>query len=102
MNTVDFTSTILSRKQFLLSELQTHGLRLKDPVADRLTRIGGAGPSDHRALSVLGTTVMIPVHTRGAAQSPYFAAPPDERGKSLLQRGEETLCEISFPLPPKF
>jgi radical SAM protein (TIGR04043 family) len=99
---MDFSSALSTTKQFLLSELQTHGLRLGDPAAGSASRLGGAGPTDHKAVTVLGTTIMVPVHTRGAAHSAYFAAPPDGNGMSQLQRGEELLCEISFPPAPKF
>jgi radical SAM protein (TIGR04043 family) len=99
---LDFPSALLTKKQFLLSELQTHGLRLVDPSAGAASRRGGAGPTDHKAVTVLGTTIMVPVHTRGAAESPYEAAPPDARGVSLLRSGLETVCEISFPPQPRF
>jgi len=99
---LDFPSALLTKKQFLLSELQTHGLRLLDPAAGASSRRGGAGPTDHKAVTVLGTTIMVPVHTRGAAESPYVAAPPDSRGMSLLRSGEEVMCEISFPPQPRF
>jgi radical SAM protein (TIGR04043 family) len=98
----DFQSALLTKKQFLISELQTHGLRLGDAAAGAPGRVGGAGPTDHKAVTVMGTTVMVPVHTRGSAQSPYLAAAPDAKGVTLLQRGNETLCEISFPPPPRF
>jgi len=98
----EFQTALLTRKQFLLSELQTHGLRLLDPAAGAPSRKGGAGPTDHKAVTVLGTTIMVPVHTRGAAQSPYAAAAPDAQGISQLQSGGETLCEISFPPSPRF
>jgi radical SAM protein (TIGR04043 family) len=51
---------------------------------------------------VLGTTIMVPVHTHGAAKSTYVATPPDARGFSILQSGGEAVCEISFPPPPRF
>src|SRR5580698_9851886 len=99
---LDFQSALLTKKQFLLSELQTHGLRLIDPAAGAASRRGGAGPTDHKAVTVLGTTIMVPVHTRGAVESPYVAAPPDQRGVSVLRSGGETVCEISFPPQPRF
>jgi len=99
---LDFPSALLTKKQFLLSELQTHGLRLVDPSAGAASRRGGAGPTDHKAVTVLGTTIMVPVHTRSAAESPYEAAPPDARGVSALRSGEEIVCEISFPPQPRF
>jgi radical SAM protein (TIGR04043 family) len=98
----DFQAALLTRKQFLLSELQTHGLRLLDPSAGAASRKGGAGPTDHKAVTVLGTTIMVPVHTSGAARSPYLATAPDARGKALLHQGEDVICEVSFPAPPKF
>jgi len=98
----DFQSALLTRKQFLLSELQTLGLRLLDARAGASSRVGGAGPTDHKAVTVLGTTIMTPVHTRGAAHSPYEAAPPDRRGVSVLRRDGDVVCEISFPPQPKF
>jgi radical SAM protein (TIGR04043 family) len=98
----DFQSALLTRKQYLLSELQTHGLRLEDPGIGAASRIGGAGPTDHKAVTILGTTVMIPVHTRPAAASPYIASPPDECGRILLRNGGQVLCEISFPPQPRF
>jgi radical SAM protein (TIGR04043 family) len=98
----DFQTALLTRKQFLLSEIQTHGLRLLDATAGAPSRVGGAGPTDHKAVTVLGTTIMAPVHTRGAAHSPYTASPPNARGFSVLRKGTEVVCEISFPPAPKF
>jgi radical SAM protein (TIGR04043 family) len=99
---LDFQSALLTRKQFLLSELQTHGLRLLDSSAGVASRRGGAGPTDHKAVTVLGTTIMVPVHTHGAAESAYVATPPDRRGVSVLKSGEEIVGEISFPPQPQF
>lgn len=46
---------------------------------------------------------MVPVHTLGAGNSPYFAATPDSRGVSLLRDGTDLpLGEITFPAPPRF
>ena len=98
----DFQTAVFTRKQFLLSEIQTHGLRLLDATAGAPSRVGGAGPTDHKAVTVLGTTIMAPVHTRGAAHSPFTASPPDARGVSLLRKDGEVVCEISFPPAPKF
>ena len=99
---VDFQSALLTKKQFLLSELQTNGLRLVDSSAGAASRRGGAGPTDHKAVTVLGTTIMVPVHTHGAANSAYVATPPDRRGISILQSGDAVVCEISFPPQPRF
>jgi radical SAM protein (TIGR04043 family) len=99
---VDFPLALLTKKQFLLSELQTHGLRLLDSSAGAASRRGGAGPTDHKAVTVLGTTIMVPVHTQGAAHSRYVATPPDRRGVSILQSDDTMVCEISFPPQPRF
>jgi radical SAM protein (TIGR04043 family) len=99
---LDFQSALLTKKQFLLSELQTHGLRLLDERVGASSRRGGAGPTDHKAVTVLGTTIMVPVHTRGAAESDYVARPPDRHGISVLRKGAEVVCEISFPPQPRF
>jgi radical SAM protein (TIGR04043 family) len=99
---VDFPFALLTKKQFLLSELQTNGLRLVDTNAGAASRRGGAGPTDHKAVTILGTTIMVPVHTHGAAKSTYVATPPDRRGVSILQSGGEVICEISFPPQPRF
>jgi radical SAM protein (TIGR04043 family) len=99
---LDFPLALLTQKQFLLSELQAHGLRLLDTSIGVASRRGGAGPTDHKAVTVLGTTIMVPVHTYGAARSTYVATPPDRRGVSILQSGDAVVCEISFPPPPRF
>jgi radical SAM protein (TIGR04043 family) len=100
--TPDFQTALLSRKQQLLSDLQTRGLRLIDPKVGAASRIGGAGPTDHKAVTILGTTIMVPVHTHGADRSPYVAMSPDTRGISLLHEDDKAVCEISFPPQPKF
>ncbi len=99
---VDFQLALLTKKQLLLSELQTNGLRLIDPGAGAASRRGGAGPTDHKAVTVLGTTIMVPVHTQGASKSTYLATPPDRQGVSVLKSGEAVVCEISFPPQPLF
>jgi radical SAM protein (TIGR04043 family) len=99
---VDFQSALLTRKQYLLSELQAHGLQLFDSDSGVPSRRGGAGPTDHKAVTVLGTTIMVPVHTHDAAKSRYVATPPDRRGISVLRNGDSVVCEISFPPQPRF
>jgi radical SAM protein (TIGR04043 family) len=101
---LNFQSALLTKKQFLLSELQTRGLRLLDDGASSgaSSRRGGAGPTDHKAVTVLGTTIMAPVHTSSAARSPYVATPPDARGVSVVRNGDEIVCEVTFPPQPKF
>ncbi len=76
-------------------------MRLTDDAA-RGGRRGGAGPSDHRAVTVAGQTIMVPIHTANARHSPFAAAPPDGNGASTLERDGETVGRIVFPQAPRF
>src|SRR5258708_13693041 len=96
---LDFQTALLTKKQFLLSELQTHGLRLVDLSVGVSSRIGGAGPTDHKAGTGLGTTIMVPVHTPAAAPSPPFSAPPANPGVSVFRAIDLAACRISLSPP---
>ncbi|MEF7612442.1 MSMEG_0568 family radical SAM protein [Aquincola sp. MAHUQ-54] len=85
-----------------MTELQSSGLRLLDPGAGAPSRRGGAGPSDHKAVTVDGHTIMVPVHTSSAWQSPFVADAPDAGGASLLKRGSIPIARIEFPKVPRF
>jgi radical SAM protein (TIGR04043 family) len=86
----------------LINELQSCGVRLVDPKAGHESRRGGAGPSDHKALTIDGMTVMVPVHTAPAFESPYVVDKPDALGRSRLSRDGLTLAEVGFPIRPRF
>jgi radical SAM protein (TIGR04043 family) len=86
----------------LINELQSFGARLVDPKAGHESRRGGAGPSDHKALTIDGMTVMVPVHTAPAFESPYLVEKPDAGGRSRISRDGVTLAEVSFPTRPRF
>jgi radical SAM protein (TIGR04043 family) len=86
----------------LINELQSFGARLVDPNAGVASRQGGAGPSDHKAMTIDGMTVMVPVHTAPAFQSPYLIGLPDAQGKSDITRQGALVAKISFPKTPKF
>ncbi|MFP3276322.1 MAG: MSMEG_0568 family radical SAM protein [Paraburkholderia sp.] len=85
-----------------MTELQSAGLRLADPGTGAGSRRGGAGPSDHKAVTVDGVTIMVPVHTHSAWHSPFVAAPADANGVSALLRGTIPIANISFPKAPRF
>lgn len=88
-----------------MTELQSHGLRLADPASVHsgvASRKGGAGPSDHKAVTVDGHTIMVPVHTSSAWTSPFVAQAPDAQGRSALLRGTIPIAQIAFPASPKF
>ena len=86
----------------LINELQSFGVRLVDPRAGAASRRGGAGPSDHKAITIDGMTVMAPVHTAPAFESPYLVEKPDAFGRSRITRDGAAVAEVSFPLAPKF
>lgn len=86
----------------LMTELQSVGLRLADPRVGAASRRGGAGPSDHKAVTVDGVTIMVPVHTSTAWDSPFVAGAPDAAGVSQLSRGTIPIASISFPSNPRF
>lgn len=68
----------------IITDLQTHGIRLLNPGVGAESRRGGAGPTDHKALTIDGLTVMIPVHTATAFESPYVADSPDKKGTARV------------------
>ncbi|MEM9155836.1 MAG: MSMEG_0568 family radical SAM protein [Cyanobacteria bacterium P01_F01_bin.33] len=88
-------------KQHLITELQSHGLHLRRDDVGASGRKGGAGPSDHKALNIDGTTVMVPVFTDAAEQSPYSFEANGEHSATLKQAGE-AIASIEFPPQPKF
>ena len=90
------------KKQQLITELQSHGLRLVDASVGANGRRGGAGPSDHKAVTVDGTTVMAPIYTGAAAQSPFSADVHRETRQATLKRSKRPVATIEFPPPPKF
>lgn len=102
-------------KQRLITELQSKGLKLVDPHIGAAGRKGGAGPSDHKAVSIDGTTVMVPIYTGSVTQSPYTATSAQisesERAESLdrqasqsfmLEQAGTAIAPISFPRQPQF
>lgn len=90
------------KKQQLITELQSHGLRLVDGAIGAQGRRGGAGPSDHKAVTVDGTTVMVPIYTGTASQSPYSAEVVEGSHQATLSRAMDSVADIEFPLQPKF
>ena len=83
-------------KRKLITELQSQGLKLLDLNTGRK---GGAGPSDHQAVTIDGTTVMIPVHNNIAAKSSYTTG---ANSRSPLRKNDRPIATIAFPDRPKF
>lgn len=88
-------------KQELITALQSKGLRLAEQDVGASGRKGGAGPSDHKAVTVDGTTVMVPIYTGTAARSPYTVTLSETEEAVLFQEGE-AIAPIAFPRQPKF
>lgn len=84
----------------LLSELQALGMRWLDPRGPGLVRAGGAGPSDHKAVTLAGHTVMVPILTAASERSPFTAEIVGE--VALLFRGGQPVAELTFPRQPRF
>jgi radical SAM protein (TIGR04043 family) len=85
-----------------MTELQSNGVRLLDPAAGAPSRRGGAGPSDHKAMTIDGHTIMVPVHTSTAWRSTFLAEAPDAQGVSRLTRSGVEIARIRFPKQPRF
>jgi radical SAM protein (TIGR04043 family) len=89
----------------LYADLQAMGVSDADALAGAPGRRGGAGPSDHRALSFGAATVMVPM--RGPGRSPYrlrlLPSEPDRpQPRALLLRGSQPVAEVVLPAAPKF
>lgn len=82
----------------LLTDLQIAGLRWGDSPG--LSRAGGAGPSDHKAVRVQGQTLMVPIFTHASSASPYVVK--EEHGRPVLFREAARIGEVSFPRAPRF
>ena len=89
-------------KADLINELQAHGVRLIDPSVGLESRRGGAGPSDHKAVTIGDTTVMVPVHTAPAFDSPYLVTAPDANGMAEVTKSGVSLGQLRFTQRPRF
>ena len=84
----------------LLAELQCHGVRWQG--ADGLSRKGGAGPSDHKALTLGEHTAMVPMLNRASLGSPYSAIADASGGQALIFREGVQVGQVSLPGTPRF
>ena len=95
----------------LMADLQAAGLAIDDGSGSAgAGRRGGAGPSDHRAVSLGNATLMVPM--RAAGQSPFRlrvlsgsrSSPVGDGAPSRawLYRGDDVLAEVALPPPARF
>lgn len=84
----------------LLSELQCNGVKWEGDVG--LARKGGAGPSDHKALTLNGQTMMIPVLNLAAQDSPYTAQQAPDSDNVIVFKNRIPVATLHAPQRPKF
>ena len=89
-------------KQKLMTELQSQGLQIVEVGAGVSGRKGGAGPSDHKAVTIDGTTIMVPIYTETAAQSPYTATLDPASNHATISVAGREIAPIEFPKTPQF
>jgi radical SAM protein (TIGR04043 family) len=85
----------------LVTELQVHGVA--DPsLPGNRGRRGGAGPSDHRALTIDGTTVMVPVYNTASQGSPYSLEADGHGTVAVAHRQDGALSAVDVTREPSF
>ncbi|MEM9445781.1 MAG: MSMEG_0568 family radical SAM protein [Verrucomicrobiota bacterium] len=101
-----FHTALLSQKQILLSDLQSFGLCIEQGTDDNMLRLGGAGPTDHRAITVLGSTVMVRIirsDVKNQIKTPFIARrKSDFENSMMLFKEQEELAPLEFPPAPRF
>jgi radical SAM protein (TIGR04043 family) len=85
----------------LLAELQALGVRWQSASGPGLSRAGGAGPSDHKAILIGGHTLMVPIFTHASLRSPFVAS-ANADGSARLSRAGRFIGIIRFPGEPRF
>lgn len=77
-------------------------MRWLDQRGPGLSRSGGAGPSDHKAITLDHQTIMVPILNHPSALSPYAAQVHGNGSSATLLRAGEPIADISFPPQPRF
>ena len=85
----------------VLTELQSLGARWVGDEGPRVSRKGGAGPSDHTAIVFAGQTAMVPIHTSPAERSPY-AIRATGPALGVLEHDGVPIGEVRLPQAPRF
>jgi radical SAM protein (TIGR04043 family) len=85
----------------LFAELQTFGVRWLSSKGPGLSRTGGAGPSDHKAILLGGHTLMVPIFTHASLASPFVARAGAD-GTAELSRAGRFIGTVRFPNTPRF
>jgi radical SAM protein (TIGR04043 family) len=85
----------------LLAELQAFGVCWLSTKGPGLSRAGGAGPSDHKAILIGAHTLMVPIFTHASRRSPFVARAAAD-GTAELSRAGRLIATIRFPNTPRF
>jgi radical SAM protein (TIGR04043 family) len=96
------TPTIFSEPSHLILDLQSYGMRLSDERIGARGRKGGAGPTDHKAITIGDRTVMVPVYNDASKSSPFEATGPGLDGSAILLRDGAPIAKISYPRQARF
>jgi radical SAM protein (TIGR04043 family) len=86
----------------LILDLQSYGMRLNDDRVGARGRKGGAGPTDHKAITIGDRTVMVPVYNDASKASPFEATGPGLDGTAILLRDGAPIAKISYPRQARF
>jgi radical SAM protein (TIGR04043 family) len=89
----------------LYADLQAMGVSDADAPAGAPGRRGGAGPSDHRALSFGPSTVMVPMREPGRSPYRLRLLPNDDdrrQSRAMLLREDQPVAEVALPAAPSF
>ena len=98
--TMQTKSNVTLEQQSLFTDIQTRGIRLLGNDQTHVSRRGGAGPSDHQAIVINNTSLMVPVHTQSAIDSPYTLDQSSDTAKLLLNG--KPVVDVSFANTPEF
>lgn len=101
-NQTERATSLVTEQQALIAELQSEGMKLEDPGTGIASRRGGAGPSDHAAVTVGDSTFMIPVHTSDAHNSPFSARRVNGNYGAMLRRNGKEIGIVSLSGKPRF
>ena len=85
-----------------LNEIQTQGIRWVEPEKKGVSRMGGAGPTDHKAISFSSQTSMIPIFNEQVSDSPFRAEHKPDNNQVLIFENEKLIDTASLPSRPKF
>ena len=95
------TLATVTNHHSLLNDIQALGIRIEN-TTDLTIRKGGAGPTDHKAISIFNTTIMVPVHSASAKSSPFEVTTPTKMGLASLKQDGKIIANIRFIQEPLF